>query len=287
MADELAMHKETYVRLMSEDLPRQMAEIEKVNRTPSQARSAAHSKSHDDFYLEALSVAATYLAASSSALQTMTLMCKIENGSTTYCVTTNGTPALARQAMECAAMARWIVSNLDEDVIRKKGFALMWEDAKQQDLYLETMQSPEHMTRKGVRKTALIESGSQLGFLTENKLGDPIPAMTISSTTEICEAIKLPESIISSEVLAMVPGLGNASWIYRKTSGLTHGSLWATLSYSKAEEVLFPTDSHEENQKGMRVVVTSVDYIATNMAIFATLELQNEALASLRQIHGL
>lgn len=286
---ENEQHKIKYLKLMHEIVPNQLIVIEALNNKLASEGSSISGLEPDDFCLEAIAAASLYLAASASAMESMFLMKVSTESEVSYCVTTNGTPSLARQAMECAALAEWTVSDLRIDILRAKGLAHLWDDAGKQDLYFADLQADVLVKQIGKRKVDLICRAEKIFLTKMNKHNEKIPMLALEDTSKICGNVNLSEELVTPEVRASVPGLGNGAWIFRKTSALVHGKKWATETYTEEELQMIgiSSDSSTGADNGTYVTRTVPSYFVITMAMQLAFQLQNEAIKNLKLIQGL
>lgn len=216
----------------------------------------------------AISAANTYLASSCNALKTITLLKEIdENGKASPAVTLNGTAALARQSMECAVTAEWLLENSDEESLHQAGFAARWANAIEQHKFAQELNNPAAIANANDRIQTMIKEGTTWNYFSVGGGGQPKLKVTILNSTDLLKRTILDPDIITPEISAHGSGYKNAAWLFRFTSGQTHGLEWATMTKTNIFGDWVPPREDEELDYE---VITKPTYTIINLALFTS-----------------
>lgn len=227
------IHLDNYLRIIVEVLPDTLKRLEGEISNREEKFSKMTPAAQDDFLGFSYAYATNQLRACCDALRTLEFLSHKSKESLEVNVTQNGVAGLLRQSLESMATHKWLTDYSTEEEARQKAHSYQLVDLQERANYYKDL----GYTEEYGRTIALLEStkriGLEKGFSKEgtNSNGEPIvkQAIPLLNVTDLCLRIVTPDDVISKEVLKHYPGMANASWLYRWSSGLAHGKFWVNL----------------------------------------------------------
>jgi hypothetical protein len=147
--------------------------------------------------------------------------------------TVNGLAGLLRQSVENLARSVWLLNASDKVQISQRGFAVVWENAKNRLKFERALKSPRVGEFEG-KYDDLKTVGIEFGFFKEKSDGKPgfeeDPRVRIQDATSLLKNISTPVELPAELLRQKGIGFINAEWVYRWLSGLTHGLDWVHTS---------------------------------------------------------
>lgn len=278
-----SLAKEVYGQLISQLLPVQIQEADAAIRSPSILGSLASQLARDDYAFEAITSAGTFLAAACNGLQTIALMKNLdEAGQLRPAVTVNGTAALTRQALECAVTAEWLLESLDEVTLHQRGFAASWANAVEHYKFAREVNDETTIAIANGSLKTMIEHGTSKDYFAVGGSGQLQLRISVLNSTDLLKKTKLDSNIITSEVTSHGAGYANAAWLFRFTSGQTHGLKWATLN--GASEIFGGLKIQSESESDDYLVMTKPTYTIINLALLTSCDLMKSAVQNLTKV---
>ncbi len=142
---------------------------------------------------------------------------------------------LARQVLETAMVAGWILKDNDPEGLRLRGFAAAWRSATEQAKFADWAAKTPVLFPDGSLATGWqAQAEAQLQSLTlegndppagrlpairNDRKGKPIPEQAVPSMTSLAEKLRLPDG-----------STPDCRAIYSLISGMAHGYTWAFMA---------------------------------------------------------
>lgn len=215
-------------------------------------------RSSTQYAPEALGAATIALGAAVNAFQALRLLTfprglLAPDGSVEAAViTVNGTAGLLRQAVECAALADWLLQARTDRQHQERGFAYVWKDIREHLAYVRSL-SAGKVAPLERRQETLIEEGRHLDLLVPvDRNPGWAPRVALGDASGLLRAKGFPDDYFSGLAPEEISSLGrNGEWLYRWLSGMAHGLNWvhpfgesgegdATVSSAFTSPLYFP-----------------------------------------------
>jgi len=226
------LHLENYIRIVTEVLPTTFSNLEVAIANRERHYGGLTDAEKSDMLANSFFFSSSQLRASADSLHTLMSLSHVSGDSLQLTVTQNGVAGLLREALEAIATYRWLNDNTSEDLTRAKAHSYCVEDLQERLNYYRDLGDSENRAKSEELLSEAMQTGLSHGYVIEafNKKGEPIlkPLSPLPATTDLMNSIKTPTSLITSRVLDDYPGMENSKWMYRWSSGLSHGKHWVT-----------------------------------------------------------
>jgi hypothetical protein len=260
-------HQKNYIKLVTKVLPPDILSLESKIKSRNDYYGNLTEAEQNDYKNLGYFYATNQLLAAVDVLQTLHLLSHGSETEITINVTQNGVAGLLRQAFESLGWARWLSNSTTESDVQIRGFFYHIEDVKQRRKYYNDLGWQKEIERTDRLLMDTINDGVRLEYYTETVISDRPgvlerkPNLNLPKITEICQGVKLPTNIITSEVLAEYPGMESASWLYRWASGLAHGKHWVNTHEPSADGLSFRTP----NYMNMNLIMSAIHDLITDI----------------------
>lgn len=227
------IHLNNYLGLIVEVLPSILQQLESQISRRDARFSKLSASDKDDFLGWSYVYSTNQLMACADALRTLEFLSHKSTGSLQVNVTQNGVAGLLRQALESLSTFAWLNAYSNDSEARQKAHSYHIADLQERANYYKDLGE-----EKEVEKTiSMLESarivGLEEGYSRQepDKNGKLIhkQLVPLPGLTDLCARILTPEDVITEGVLRHYPGMKDASWLYRWSSGLAHGKFWVNL----------------------------------------------------------
>lgn len=225
-------HLDNYLRLIVQFLPTTITNLDKTIDNREKHFSNLTVKQREDMLGSSFFFSSNQLRAIADALHTISSLSHISNGSLQVTVTQNGVAGLLREALEAVATYLWLNDYESEEVAKAKAHSYLVIDLQERLNYYKDMGDAENSAKSNGWLNEANQLGLTHGFTHEetNKNGVLFlkPTHSMLAITDLIEKIKAPPTVITTGVLKQYPGMENSKWLYRWSSGLSHGKHWVT-----------------------------------------------------------
>ena len=225
-------HLDNYIRLLVQILPTSIINLDKTIDNREQFYSNLTAEQREDLSGSSFFFSSGQLRAIADVLHTLSSLSHTSNGSLQVTVTQNGVAGLLREALEALATYLWLNDYESEEVAQAKAHSYLVIDLQERLIYYKDLGDAENLANSDGWLSEANQMGLTHGFTQEetNKYGTPYlkPTHPLPPITDRIEKIKAPPTVITNEVLKQYPGMENSKWLYRWSSGLSHGKHWVT-----------------------------------------------------------
>ncbi|MDP4013917.1 MAG: hypothetical protein Q8P38_04795 [Candidatus Nanopelagicales bacterium] len=217
-------------------IPETIERVETLIQAPVEAGSIRDRVAKLDFAAEAFAIASIHVAAGLDALRSLHFLVLREPDDRNLRITVHGACVLVRQSLESGASARWLVGDLSLTVLQQRGFAAVWRSTHEQASYLNSLRGDPLTQKANETCEQLIADGQRLELVGARGRGDRekiLPKVRVPDSASLARAVPLRPEIVDAAANVLGPGVANAEWLYRWSSGMAHGYMWAALSDSE------------------------------------------------------
>lgn len=242
------------------------------------------------FAAEAISQAGQHLSASADALLTLALTSPVMESRQTLHVTANGWPGLARQALESAAVGRWLLEPEDLGELQERGLASLWREASERISCMRALGSATELEAAMSDRDLLLQQATSEGLTrsrTQRRRIVVEPRVPMPSATDLLRREHLPPEFLAGVDLTDIPGLGNGEWLYRWTSGSAHGYSWVGHAIAQDLASFVETDASSVNDIGIGLAWIRPNTFVIGLATILAYRVTADATSRLAVLHGL
>jgi len=275
--EERGIWTENYIKLVVgfEEFADQVEEVIKSNAAQGSFAAAVSADTPTHY---AFVFCSSYLASAIDAFRTLHRASLAEPGS--FGTGIHATGGLARQGLESAAHAVWIMRARTPEDLAARGFAARWDDLYWQAEFRKATGVKAEVAKNDHVRSQAVALGREHGLIT-GKASKPI--VQLPGKLALCDQLLADPDVIDEGSLREVPGLRNANMLYQWSSGMVHGKSWSMLM-NNPRVVLERV--HEVESKfiptGEILIDPSPDYFMLALTLFAALQAANETAARLR-----
>lgn len=259
------VHLNNYLKIIVEVLPDTTRRLEGEIVRRNDYFSKMNSAEQDDFLGISYTHSTNQLVACCDALKSLEFLSRGPAEQLQVNVTQNGVAGILRQALEAFATFEWLNNCVTEEEKRQKAHSYQMADLQERanfykDLgdereYQKTVKMKEEYLRVGLLKGYSKEDRDKKGNLI-GKQEKPLLGIT-----DLCVQLLTPESIFTKEVLAIYPGMQNASWLYRWSSGMAHGKFWVNLFLTDSKGIGKITPNYLNLNALLLTILTGIDKV--------------------------